>query len=124
MTRNRFVAALAAGMGLGFLALPLATAPALAQAKGPVVFAASSLQTALDDIKAQWQKSAGKEALISEGFESLRTFRPDLVLIGLGMPIQEEFLHSYFQQQHYQKKVLAKYALKVHSPFADNPMLF
>ncbi|MHA6740680.1 WecB/TagA/CpsF family glycosyltransferase [Rhodococcus erythropolis] len=43
-----------------------------------------------------WCGYEGKETLISEGFESLRTFRPDLVLIGLGMPIQEEFLLDHW----------------------------
>jgi len=38
---------------------------ALAQARNPVVFAAASLQDALNDVVAQWQRQSGKKATIS-----------------------------------------------------------
>jgi molybdate transport system substrate-binding protein len=43
----------------------LATAPARAQGGDVLVFAASSLQNALDDINAAWQREAGRKAVIS-----------------------------------------------------------
>ncbi|WP_152044574.1 molybdate ABC transporter substrate-binding protein [Aureimonas psammosilenae] len=39
--------------------------PALAQEKGPTVFAAASLKNALDDINAAWTKTSGKTATVS-----------------------------------------------------------
>jgi molybdate transport system substrate-binding protein len=39
--------------------------PAAAQGKDTVVFAAASLEDALNDVNAQWQKKIGKKALIS-----------------------------------------------------------
>lgn len=60
-----------AGLGViaGFLATVAAWtwvgAPAVAQDKSIVVFAAASLKDALNDVNAQWQKKTGKTALIS-----------------------------------------------------------
>lgn len=54
-------------LGLGaFLALAIAVVqPAAAQTKDVVIFAAASLKNALDDVNAQWQREAGKKAVIS-----------------------------------------------------------
>ena len=43
----------------------MATAPALAQGRGVVVFAAASLKNALDAVSAQWQAETGRKAVIS-----------------------------------------------------------
>src|SRR5262249_47295688 len=54
-----FALAAVAALGLQFAA-PVA----MAQNSGPLVFAASSLKDALDDINNQWQKETGKKATI------------------------------------------------------------
>lgn len=51
---------LAAALAWGWL-----SAPAAAQGKDTVVFAAASLKDALNDVNAQWRKKTGKTALIS-----------------------------------------------------------
>jgi molybdate transport system substrate-binding protein len=43
------------------------SAPAGAQTRDPLVFAAASLKNALDDINAQWQRETGRKAVISYG---------------------------------------------------------
>jgi molybdate transport system substrate-binding protein len=48
-------------------ALTAPTAPASAQGKDTLVFAAASLKNALDDIAAQWQRETGKKVVISYG---------------------------------------------------------
>ncbi|MFO1183218.1 MAG: molybdate ABC transporter substrate-binding protein [Bauldia sp.] len=57
-------------LGLAVLAAALAPPAALAQARGPTVFAAASLQTALDAIAAAWQRESGKRAVIAYGGSS------------------------------------------------------
>jgi molybdate transport system substrate-binding protein len=47
------------------LALATSAAPAVAQGKDPLVFAAASLKNALDEIAGQWQRATGKKAVIS-----------------------------------------------------------
>ena len=47
------------------LGLVLAAGPASAQGRAPLVFAAASLKTALDDVAAQWQRETGKKTVIS-----------------------------------------------------------
>jgi molybdate transport system substrate-binding protein len=47
------------------LALGAGPGPALAQVKEPLVFAAASLKTALDDVAAQWRRESGKKVVIS-----------------------------------------------------------
>lgn len=47
-------------LGLGQL-----TAPAFAQVKEPLIFAAASLKNALDEVAAQWQREGGKKIVIS-----------------------------------------------------------
>ena len=46
------------GMGAG-------TGPVFTQVKEPLLFAAASLKTALDEIAAQWQRQSGKKVVIS-----------------------------------------------------------
>jgi molybdate transport system substrate-binding protein len=43
----------------------LAASPAPAQSRDVVVFAAASLQNALDDVNAQWQQDTGRKAVVS-----------------------------------------------------------
>ena len=65
-----------AGLGLaalalaGWLGLGLPNAPALAQAKPVLVFAAASLKNALDEIVAQYERETGKKVTISYGASS------------------------------------------------------
>ena len=47
------------------LTLAAGTAPAAAQGRDVLVFAAASLKNALDEISAQWQRESGKKAAIS-----------------------------------------------------------
>lgn len=47
------------------LALAAGTGPAFPQVKEPLVFAAASLKTALDEVAAQWQRESGKKVLVS-----------------------------------------------------------
>lgn len=47
------------------LTLAAGTAPAAAQSRDVLVFAAASLKNALDEIAAQWQRESGKKAAIS-----------------------------------------------------------
>src|SRR5215475_12444173 len=47
------------------LALAAGAAPAAAQGKDVLVFAAASLKTALDEIATQWQRETGKKVSIS-----------------------------------------------------------
>lgn len=47
------------------LTLAAGTAPAAAQSRDVLVFAAASLKNALDEIAAQWQRESGKKATIS-----------------------------------------------------------
>ncbi len=47
------------------VALGAGAGPALAQAKEPLVFAAASMKTALDEVVAQWQRESGKKVVIS-----------------------------------------------------------
>ena len=47
------------------LSLAAGTAPAAAQGRDVLVFAAASLKNALDEIAAQWQRESGKKAAIS-----------------------------------------------------------
>ena len=47
------------------LTLAAGTAPAAAQGRDVLVFAAASLKNALDEIAAQWQRESGKKAAIS-----------------------------------------------------------
>jgi molybdate transport system substrate-binding protein len=47
------------------LILAAGTAPAAAQGRDVLVFAAASLKNALDEISAQWQRESGKKAAIS-----------------------------------------------------------
>jgi molybdate transport system substrate-binding protein len=47
------------------LTLAVGTAPAAAQGRDVLAFAAASLKNALDDIAAQWQRESGKKAAIS-----------------------------------------------------------
>jgi molybdate transport system substrate-binding protein len=47
------------------LVLSPGTGPAFAQVKQPLVFAAASMKTALDEIAAQWQRESGKKPVIS-----------------------------------------------------------
>src|SRR5215468_11133357 len=47
------------------LALAAGAAPAAAQGKDVLVFAAASLKNALDDIAGQWQRETGKKTVIS-----------------------------------------------------------
>lgn len=47
------------------MTLGLATAPAAAQSRDVLVFAAASLKNALDDVAAQWQRETGKRVVIS-----------------------------------------------------------
>ena len=47
------------------LGLCPAGAPASAQVKEPLIFAAASLKNALDEIAAQWQRQSGKKVVIS-----------------------------------------------------------
>jgi molybdate transport system substrate-binding protein len=47
------------------LALGTATGPALAQVKAPLIFAAASLKSALDEVAMQWQRESGKKVVIS-----------------------------------------------------------
>lgn len=61
MTRRRWLAA-GSGAFLGVLAVP---APASAQGRDVVVFAAASMKTALDEINAAWGRETGKRATIS-----------------------------------------------------------
>jgi molybdate transport system substrate-binding protein len=47
------------------LALGADTTPAFPQVKEPLVFAAASLKTALDEVAAQWQRESGKKVVVS-----------------------------------------------------------
>jgi molybdate transport system substrate-binding protein len=47
------------------LALGAGTGPVFAQVKEPLVFAAASMKTALDEVAAQWQRETGKKVVIS-----------------------------------------------------------
>jgi molybdate transport system substrate-binding protein len=47
------------------LTLAAGTAPAVAQGRDVLVFAAASLKNALDEVAAQWQRESGKKAAIS-----------------------------------------------------------
>jgi len=47
------------------LAWAAAAAPALAQGRDVLVFAAASMKNALDDVAAQWQRETGKKVVIS-----------------------------------------------------------
>jgi molybdate transport system substrate-binding protein len=47
------------------LALSAATGPACAQVKEPLVFAAASMKTALDEVAGQWRRESGKKVVIS-----------------------------------------------------------
>src|SRR5215471_12076734 len=56
------------GLGLliaAVLGLGTAIAPALAQVREPLIFAAASMKNALDDVAAQWQRETGKKVVIS-----------------------------------------------------------
>ena len=73
---GRSVVTRRAGLGLaalgltGWLGLGLPNAPALAQAKPVLVFAAASLKNALDEIVAQYERETGKKVTISYGASS------------------------------------------------------
>ncbi|MGC0365731.1 N-acetylglucosaminyldiphosphoundecaprenol N-acetyl-beta-D-mannosaminyltransferase [Rhodococcus sp. 27YEA15] len=45
-----------------------------------------------------WCGYGGKDELIAENFDSLKQFQPDLVLLGLGMPVQEQFLLDHWDE--------------------------
>jgi molybdate transport system substrate-binding protein len=47
------------------LALGEGSGPTFAQVKEPLVFAAASLKTALDEVAAQWQRESGKKVVVS-----------------------------------------------------------
>jgi molybdate transport system substrate-binding protein len=47
------------------LALGADATPAFPQVKEPLVFAAASLKTALDEVAAQWQRESGKKVVVS-----------------------------------------------------------
>jgi N-acetylglucosaminyldiphosphoundecaprenol N-acetyl-beta-D-mannosaminyltransferase len=53
-----------------------------------------------------WDGYAGRTALESNGFIELTSFNPDIVLIGMGMPAQEEWLH-----EHWNSLPVATYAV-------------
>jgi molybdate transport system substrate-binding protein len=55
---------------LSLLAALVVTLPARAQSSDPVVFAAASLKTALDEAAAQWRTRSGKKVTISYGASS------------------------------------------------------
>jgi molybdate transport system substrate-binding protein len=63
VTRRTLLRGLAAVLALA--AAGLAPLSAVAEDKGPVVFAAASLKNALDGVNAAWKKESGKEATIS-----------------------------------------------------------
>lgn len=60
-TRRSWLALLFAAM----MTFGAGSAPAGAQSRDVVVFAAASLKNALDDVAAQWQRETGKKAVIS-----------------------------------------------------------
>jgi molybdate transport system substrate-binding protein len=64
-TRRRFAIIICAAIGTAAIGTGAMIAPVEAQPGGPIVFAAASLKTALDDINAAWQREQGKRATIS-----------------------------------------------------------
>ncbi len=71
VTRRTLLRGLAAVLALA--AAGFAPLSAVAEDKGPVVFAAASLKNALDGVNAAWKKESGKEATISYAASSLLT---------------------------------------------------